>query len=174
MYRASWGVNADPLVYVYQVGIRPGVTKGVEFLLDAVSQLRRAGSRFHLLLLLGTHPPSQYRLVVKTIARLGLEPWITIRSSVSRPLLPGHLLGADCVVVPSLSEGFGYSAIEAAQLGCPLIATRGNSLEEVVGGYAVMCPAGDAGAMADTNKPFRFEPGQRLTHHRWADTVAGA
>ena len=128
---------------------RPGVTKGVEFLLEAVSQLRRAGSRFHLLLLLGTHPPSQYRLVVKTIARLGLEPWITIRSSVSRPLLPGHLLGADCVVVPSLSEGFGYSAIEAAQLGCPLIATRGNSLEEVVGGYAVMCPAGDAGAMAD-------------------------
>ena len=54
------------------------------------------------------------------------------------------------MVVPSLSEGFGYSAIEAAQLGCPLIATRGNSLEEVVGGYAVMCPAGDAGAMADT------------------------
>jgi dTDP-4-dehydrorhamnose 3,5-epimerase len=28
VYRASWGVHDDPLVYVYQVGIRPGVIKG--------------------------------------------------------------------------------------------------------------------------------------------------
>ena len=28
VFRASWGVNDDPLVYVYQVGIRPGATKG--------------------------------------------------------------------------------------------------------------------------------------------------
>ena len=129
---------------------RPGVTKGVEFLLEAVNQLRRADRRFHLLLLLGSHPPSQHRLVMKTITRLGLERSITIQPSVSRQGLPGYLLGVDCVVVPSLSEGFGYSAIEAAQLGCPLIATRGNSLEEVVGNYAVLCPAGDGQALAET------------------------
>jgi dTDP-4-dehydrorhamnose 3,5-epimerase len=28
VYRPSWGVNTDPLVYVYQVGIRPGAIKG--------------------------------------------------------------------------------------------------------------------------------------------------
>jgi dTDP-4-dehydrorhamnose 3,5-epimerase len=28
VYRSSWGVTDDPLVYVYQASIRPGVTKG--------------------------------------------------------------------------------------------------------------------------------------------------
>ena len=28
IYRPSWGVHPDPLVYVYQVMVRPGVTKG--------------------------------------------------------------------------------------------------------------------------------------------------
>jgi dTDP-4-dehydrorhamnose 3,5-epimerase len=28
VYRPSWGVNDDPLVYVYQVMVRPGITKG--------------------------------------------------------------------------------------------------------------------------------------------------
>jgi dTDP-4-dehydrorhamnose 3,5-epimerase len=28
VYRPSWGVHADPLVYVYQVRIRPGAVKG--------------------------------------------------------------------------------------------------------------------------------------------------
>src|SRR5262249_26236976 len=119
---------------------RSGVTKGVEFLLEAVHQLRRADRRFHLLLLLGSHPPSQHRLVMRTIARLGLERSITVQPSVSRQGLPGYLLGPDCVVVPSLSDGFG----------CPLVARRGNSLEEVVGAYAVVCPAGDGKALAET------------------------
>src|SRR5262249_27407641 len=128
---------------------RPGVAKGVEFLLEAVNQLRRADRRFHLLLLLGSHPRAQPRLLLKTIPPPRLARSITIQPSVSRQGLPGYLLGADCVVVPSLSEGFGYSAIEAAQLGCPLIATRGNSLEEVVGDYAVLCPAGNGKALAE-------------------------
>jgi dTDP-4-dehydrorhamnose 3,5-epimerase len=28
VYRPSWGVHDDPLVYVYQVSVRPGMTKG--------------------------------------------------------------------------------------------------------------------------------------------------
>ena len=128
---------------------RPGVTKGVKFLLEAVDELKNSRSTFHLLLLLGTHPPSEYRRVLRTIRRLALQPWITIQSPVARQALPSYLLAADCVVVPSLSEGFGYSAIEAASLGCPLIATRGHSLEEVVGDYATMCAPRDSEALAE-------------------------
>jgi dTDP-4-dehydrorhamnose 3,5-epimerase len=28
VYRSSWGVDEDPLVYVYQASVRPGITKG--------------------------------------------------------------------------------------------------------------------------------------------------
>jgi D-inositol-3-phosphate glycosyltransferase len=149
---------------------RPGVTKGVEFLLEAVNELRSCGKRFHLLLLLGTHPPSQYRLVVRAIRRLGLESWISIKSPVSRQTLPSYLLAGVCVVVPSLSEGFGYSAIEAASLGCQLVITQGHSLEEVVGEYATLCPPGDAKALAETMKAVMMKkakksspPTQRFT-----------
>lgn len=42
-------------------------------------------------------------------------------------------------LMPSLYEGFGLPAIEAMQCGCPLVASRGGSLAEVVedGGYIV-------------------------------------
>ena len=41
---------------------------------------------------------------------------------------------ADCVVVPSLTEGFGFSALEACQMGQKLIYSDGCSLPEVVYG----------------------------------------
>jgi glycosyltransferase involved in cell wall biosynthesis len=142
---------------------RPGVTKGVKFLLEAVDRLKDSRSTFHLLLLLGTHPPSEYRRVLRTIRRLALQPWITIQSPVARQVLPSYLLAADCVVVPSLSEGFGYSAIEAASLGCPLIATRGHSLEEVVDDYATMCAPGDSEALAEAMKAAMTQGTQALS-----------
>jgi glycosyltransferase involved in cell wall biosynthesis len=62
--------------------------------------------------------------------------------------LPSYLLAADCVVIPSLSEGFGYSAIEAATLGCPLVVTAGHVFEEVLGDFARYVPVGDPAALA--------------------------
>ena len=44
------------------------------------------------------------------------------------------LRAVDCVVVPSLAEGFGFSTIEAAAMGKPVIASDAGSLPEVVSG----------------------------------------
>ena len=41
---------------------------------------------------------------------------------------------ADCVIIPSLSEGFGYNALEANSLGTPLVVSDAGSLPEVVSG----------------------------------------
>ena len=68
--------------------------------------------------------------------------------SVPREKLPSYLLGARCVVVPSISEGFGYSAVEAAALGCRVIATSGHATEELLDGIATFVPPRDPQALA--------------------------
>lgn len=51
------------------------------------------------------------------------------------------MVGAvDCVIAPSLSEGFGSVHTETLSLGTPLITTAVASIPEVVGGKVVLIP----------------------------------
>jgi len=56
---------------------------------------------------------------------------------------------ADCAVVPSLSEGFGFTAAEACALGIPVVATTAGSLPEVVSGEHVLVEPADPRSLAD-------------------------
>lgn len=139
--------SGDRFLYLY-FG-RPGISKGVEYLIDAAMQIRERLPQSRLLMLLADDPRDQYRRLIQRIARLGLTDHITVRDPVSRDALPGYLLGADCVVIPSVSEGFGYAAIEAATLGCSVVATAGHSVQEVLGESAAYVPPRDPVALAE-------------------------
>jgi D-inositol-3-phosphate glycosyltransferase len=127
---------------------RPGFLKGVEYLLDAAARVRARLPESRLVMLLDRDPPDQYRRIMQRVARLGLDGYAIVRDPVPRAELPGYLLGADCVVVPSLSEGFGYAAVEAATLGCRVVTTAGHAVEEVVGDAVTLVPPRDAEALA--------------------------
>jgi D-inositol-3-phosphate glycosyltransferase len=133
-----------PFVYLY-FG-RPGVSKGVEYLLEAAHLVRRERPDSRLLLILSREPVAQYRRMLPRITALGDH--VILLDSVPRDELPSYLLGANCVVVPSISEGFGYSAIEAAALGCRVIATTGHATEELIGDAVTLVPPRDPQALA--------------------------
>ena len=128
----------DSFVYLY-FG-RPGLSKGVLDLLDAALVVREARPDSHLVLILARDPAGQYERIRQRIAALGLGDHVTMLDPVERTELPRYLLAANCICVPSLSEGFGYSAVEANALGCTVVATTGHSVEEVIPCGAMFVP----------------------------------
>jgi len=138
-----------PDTYLYLYFGRPGISKGVEYLIEAATRVRDRLPNSHLVMLLADDPRDQYRRILQQIAKLGLTDHITVLDPVPRSDLPGYLLSADCVVIPSVSEGFGYAAIEAATLGSRVIATSGHSVQEVIGEHVTLVPPRDPDALAD-------------------------
>jgi L-malate glycosyltransferase len=60
------------------------------------------------------------------------------------------LASADLFLIPSQSESFGLSALEALATGVPVIGSRAGGLPEVVtdGETGALCPVGDVEGMA--------------------------
>ncbi len=81
------------------------------------------------------------------------------------------LAGADLFLLPSQTESFGLSALEALACGVPVVASAVGGLPEVVrdGETGRLCPVGDVEAMAAAAVRILTEPGA------WeAMSVAGA
>lgn len=144
--REELGLPADTFVYLY-FG-RPGASKGVEYLVRAAAIVHREIPAAKLVMYLGRKPADRYAAIERLVREGDLWKTVLLRDSVPRSELPGKLLAADCVVVPSLSEGFGYSAVEAATLGCLVIATSGHAVEEVLQDEIELVPPRDAEALA--------------------------
>jgi glycosyltransferase involved in cell wall biosynthesis len=127
---------------------RPGISKGVEYLVEAIPLISKniANSKFVMLL---AHQPSEgYEHIKKSIADLKMGDRVIMVDPVPRDQLPSYIAAADCVVVPSLSEGFGFSAVEACTMGVPVVASNVASLPEVVSGKYVLVEPKSPGAIA--------------------------
>jgi len=67
---------------------------------------------------------------------------------LSRDLLLRTIRSAKAVLFPSISEGFGLPALEAMQLGTPVLTSNRSSLPEVAGDAAVLVDPYDTNAIA--------------------------
>jgi glycosyltransferase involved in cell wall biosynthesis len=89
------------------------------------------------------------RQVRERIAALGLGPRVELRAYASGAELARLYRGAGAVVVPSLYEGFGLTALEAMASGAPVVASRTSSLPEIVADAALLVDPTDTRALAD-------------------------
>jgi glycosyltransferase involved in cell wall biosynthesis len=67
-----------------------------------------------------------------------LKNSVIITDYIPKEDMPILLSGADCMVFPSLYEGFGLSVLEAMACGCPVITSNISSLPEVVGDAGIL------------------------------------
>jgi glycosyltransferase involved in cell wall biosynthesis len=119
--------------------------KNVGTLLDAFAQLvRRTPSAPRLVLAGGIAPGAD-----EWLARLSVEPLkghVEYVGYVADPNRERLLAGARALVLPSLDEGFGLTALEAMSAGVPVLSSNRGSLPEVVGSGGTLLDACDADA----------------------------
>ena len=168
--RKDLGVNGSTFLYTYYG--RPGMAKGVEYLVRAVPLIQEMIPDSKLLLILAGDPPTKYQEIVSLIRTLNLEN-VILHRSVERESLPLYIQASDCVVVPSLSEGFGFTCVEACAMGKPVVATHVGSLPEVISGrYVLVSPADPESLAEGVNKAFRgeLETGEKKVY-RWEQAI---
>ena len=94
-------------------------------------------------------PRDRYENILKMISNSKIESKVVLLDPVPREELPDYIASSDCVVVPSLSEGFGFTAAEACAMGKPVVASNVSSLPEVVSGTYVLVEPRNPQAIAE-------------------------
>jgi len=124
--------------FIYTYFGRPGWAKGLIYLIKAVPLIVEKIPESKLLLILSQDPLSRYLEIKKVINQLGVENNVMLLDSVIREDLPKYIIDSDCVVVPSLSEGFGFTVAESCSLDVPVIASQAGSIPEVISGKHIL------------------------------------
>ena len=126
--------------YVLLVYGRPGTSKGIEYAIAAMKEIARTIPSAKMMLMLSRDKQyaKKYGQLQRQIDSLGIRHKIVNIGTVAHAELPNYIAAADCVIVPSLTEGFGYTAAEAAAMGKLIIATDTTSLPEVVSGKHIL------------------------------------
>lgn len=114
---------------------RPGISKGIPYLLKAVPVISQEIPNSKLVLMVSKRQKKEYNAMMTAIKKLGIKNKIVfIPSQKERRDVARILKSVDTVVIPSLTEGFCFNAAETQAVGTPLIASRAGSLPEVVKG----------------------------------------
>jgi glycosyltransferase involved in cell wall biosynthesis len=122
---------------------RPAISKGFITLVNALPSIleKIPQSRFIFVWSDDQNSISIRQKLLNRIGQLGLEKYCEIYSSLNDDTLFEMIVGSDCVVIPSLSEGFGYAVVESCTLGAKVVASDTTSIPEVVSGmYRLVKP----------------------------------
>ena len=127
--------------FTYLTYGRPGISKGIEYVVKAVPLVDIKGSKLMLILSKDKAYRKRYGYIVGLIRKLKIEDKVILHDPVSYKELPSYIRSADCVIVPSLTEGFGFTVAESCAMGIPVVASNTTSIPEVISGkYLLVRP----------------------------------
>jgi len=151
------GMPADSIVFG-TIG-RLATTKGLSYLIEAFSMVKRQMSSAHLVLV--GEGPCKVELQRQAADALCGDSvhFLGYRANV------GQLLkGMDVFTLASVAEGMPRVLLEAMAAGVPCVATRVGGIPEVINGEAVgfLAPPGDSEALAEMMLRVATMPGEEL------------
>ena len=170
--RTTVGLRADERYLLYAGGISPH--KNLETLIAACAQLAEPRPR---LIAVGDLEREVFLSAAAAvriqIAALGLESDVVLPGFVADETLAALYTGATAVVLPSLAEGFGLPAVEAAACGAPLVLSDIEAHRETLGAGAVFFPARSPERLAaELRRLLHDEPARREVARRCHEAVA--
>lgn len=125
--------------------LRP--VKGHEFFLEAFARVVEARSNV-VAAFAGDGEPQFRRTLLHRVTQLGLENHVVFLGTVAD--MPAFYRACDLICIPSRSESFGRTAIEAMAVGTPVVATDVGGLRETIhhGETGLLVPYGDVNPLA--------------------------
>lgn len=171
--RKKLGIDDKMVLFTWG---RPGVSKGHEFAILAMEKIKDKIPKAHLVVMLSNKQTykKRYQFLKNIVKEKDLEQWVSIIDGVPYKELGHYLKAADCIIIPSLSEGFGYTTLEACEMQVPVIATDNTSIPEVIWGKHILIPPRDPEAIADAVQ--KVKKGIYQTTKRkefpWKDNIA--
>jgi glycosyltransferase involved in cell wall biosynthesis len=141
--RADFGVEHDQHLVVYMGRLRP--VKGVEYGIRAFAAAREQVTNIRMVL---AGEGEQREFLDSLVRELGIADYLSFLGV--RHDVPELLGAADSVLMPSLTEGFPRTAIEAMAAGKPVIATGVGGTPEAIVDEAtgILVPPQDVDALA--------------------------
>jgi D-inositol-3-phosphate glycosyltransferase len=127
---------------------RPGPSKGFEYAIPAMKYLKKSLPNARMVLMISSKDkyPTQYSKLLKLANK---EEHVALIDPVAYEKLPEYLAAADCIIVPSIAEGFGYTTVEGNTMGKPVVASNIMSIPEVISGHHVLVEPRNSKAIAD-------------------------
>lgn len=126
--------RTQPAAFTITYFGRLGISKGLEILLPAFAETLKNHPDVMLKLIIPTYPRKSFQRVMNLIDDLGIRDAISMRHDLPGDVLMNEVASSSCVVVPSHSEGFCFTAVEAMALHVPVIHSGLGALPEVTGG----------------------------------------
>ena len=188
--RLSWGVRPEDRIILHPARLTSW--KGQAVLIEAAARLAAQGHLGTAVVVLAGDPQGRTRYLATLqdqIASLGLRERVRLVGHVE-DIAAAYLAVHVTIIASTDPEAFGRTAIEAAAMGCPVIATAIGAPPETVlaepsvptdGITGWLVPPGDREALADRlgaaltmSDVLRQEIGARARRHVQANfTVAG-
>jgi glycosyltransferase involved in cell wall biosynthesis len=115
---------------------RAGPSKGFKYLIAAIPKICEIlpSAKFVLMFSHGKANEERRKNLISKIKNLGLPRNVKLLEPISYEKNRDQVKLADCVIIPSTAEGFGYAALEAVAMSIPVLVSNAGSLPEVVSG----------------------------------------
>ena len=120
--------------YVWLFFWRPGISKWLIYFVKALPEIIKKIPSFKAVLIVSESPNNKADDVRTFMAHHHISEHLVRLPGVKYKELGNYILASDVVCVPSLVEGFWFSAAETCALGQQLVVTNVASLTEVVSG----------------------------------------
>ena len=129
-FRKRYGLSENETIGLF-IG-KATKFKGIDYILQALNRVKEK-QNVKFVFLLSKNYKKEYDNFVKIVENnKNFKNNIIILEPKKEHNFVAKLIGScDFLIMPSLTEGFGFAAAEAASIGIPSIVTRATSLEEV-------------------------------------------
>lgn len=171
--RGRLGIAGPYVLFVGQISVRKNIGRVLDAFSDPSAHLPR--------LVLAGSPSYGHRDIREEVARRGLVDRVIVTGHFPDEDLPVLVAGAECLVFPSLLEGFGLPVLEAQASGVPVVCSDRGALPETSGGIRVPVDPEDVDSIREgvvravTDAELRTSLGTRgiqwASHYRWSQVA---